>query len=97
MNWGLLCLGCLPPRQPSWPKGTLCAGLWWVLAAWISLWLKGCGRSLNAGWRGDGLVCRVCLCLCPNLGHVCLWLSSWGRLWQLQAGALAPLQKALLF
>lgn len=35
--------------------------------------------------------------MCPNLGHVCLWLSSWGPLWQLQARALAPLQKALLF
>lgn len=35
--------------------------------------------------------------MCPNLGHVCLWLSSWGWLWQLQAQALAPLLKALLF
>lgn len=51
------------------------------------------GGSLTPGWNAEGLVSQgVCLCLCPNLGRVCLWLSSWGGLFVAAAGpGLSPL------
>lgn len=98
---GPFCLGCLPPWQPPWPEGALCArlwcaGLWWAPADELAGEAVVAGHL--AGERQQRLLSvRVCLsCLCPSLGRVCVCGLPGVRSLS-HTRAQAPLQQALRF